>query len=220
MYQLLKSCEGLLYEMRVVRGGVKPAGDLAAINIASAKQKNQRTLDKLYMPSVVAVGMFKASPKRKYEGGGWVCEIHQIVAGAKWDDLERVFARTKFSEGDTRRIKKVENIAETVSQVLRRGVRMWQHPSLGLPDEQPNKSQRTEYYAWLLGLPLGSRVIRCGCDLAFNQVPRPVRTIKAPKKRPYPKHLVPYQFGSDYWEKRGDPHSPNYKTRRKGFARR
>lgn len=203
-YRLLHSCEGPFYEVRVVRRGMKPAGELAAINIASAKQKNLRALDKLRIPSLVAVGMLKASPKFKYEGGAWVCEIHQIVAGAEWDDLGRVLARKGYCEGDALRVKKVENVAETISQVLRRDVRMWQHLSVEWPDEQPNSAQRTEYYAWLLGLRLGTRAVRYGCDRAFNQVPRPVRvrTIKARKKRPYPIWLVPFQFGSDWWEHR------------------
>ena len=95
-HRLLHKSAEPLCEVRVGRGvWAQPAGKLHRASIAAAKKLNRRALDKLYMPGLVAVGVFKESVAPKHEGGGWKCEIHQIVSGAKKVELEKVFATSR-----------------------------------------------------------------------------------------------------------------------------
>ena len=58
-----------------------PAANEAGI--AAARQLNRRALDRLYDCGIVAVGSFKVAPSPPHEEKPWICEIHQVVAGAK-----------------------------------------------------------------------------------------------------------------------------------------
>jgi len=114
---------------------------------------NRWALDKLLMPGVVAVGTFKVSVAPKHEGGGWKYEIHQIVSGAKKAELEKVFATSRRSSGNSLRVKEVTNLAQSINDVLKRNVQGWQHPyQTEITPDRPKKAQRAEYYEWLLGL--------------------------------------------------------------------
>ena len=105
------------------------------------------------MPGVVAVGTFKVSVAPKHEGGGWKYEIHQIVSGAKKAELEKVFATSRRSSGNSLRVKEVTNLAQSINDVLKRNVQGWQHPyQTEITPDRPKKAQRAEYYEWLLGL--------------------------------------------------------------------
>ena len=116
---------------RRVGGGLKNA------IIAAAKQLNRRALDSLFDLGVVAVGTFKVAPAPQYEGPGWICEIHQIVAGAKKEDIERIFS-TKRDRGEIKQrpsdlmnnlmVREVDALGPKVSEVLRREIRGWRHP--------------------------------------------------------------------------------------------
>jgi hypothetical protein len=93
IYDLLQKSGEPFYEVRVVRGAwIRPAEDLARANIRAAKQANRRMLERVYNPSVVAVGMFNVLKAPDWatgiaEGADlWACEIHQIVAGAQKDE--------------------------------------------------------------------------------------------------------------------------------------
>src|SRR3979409_1277317 len=58
IYDLLQKSGQPLYEVRLVRGvWTTPAEDLV-VKIRAAKQLNRRLLERLYKPTVVAVGMF------------------------------------------------------------------------------------------------------------------------------------------------------------------
>jgi hypothetical protein len=57
--------------VRVVRGDwTRPAEDLALINMRKAKQTNRRMLERVYNPSVVAVGMFNVLKAPDWAKGG------------------------------------------------------------------------------------------------------------------------------------------------------
>jgi hypothetical protein len=167
-------------------------------SIAAAKKLNRLALDKLYYPTLIAVGTFKVSVAPKHEGSGWKCEIHQIVSGAKKAELEKVFSSSRPAAGNFLRVKEVTNLGQAIGDVLKRDVQGWQHLyQTEITPDRPKKGHRAEYYEWLLGLNADERVVRYGCDGYFNKLkkkPRLVR-VKVPKKRPYPIWLSPYMFG-------------------------
>jgi hypothetical protein len=188
VYRLLNKSAGPLYEVRVGRGAwAQPAGNLNRASIAAAKKLNRLALDKLYYPTLIAVGTFKVSVAPRHEGGGWKCEIHQIVSGAKKAELEKVFSTSRPAAGNFLRVKEVTNLGQTISDVLKRGVEGWRHPyRTETTLDRPKKGQRAEYYEWLLDLSADERMGRYGCDRYFNKLkkkPRVVR-VKVPKKRP------------------------------------
>jgi len=199
-HRLLHKSAGPLFEVRIGRGGwAQPAGKLNRVSIAAAKKLNRWALDQLYNPDLIAVGTFKVSVAPKHEGSGWKCEIHQIIAGAKKKELEKVFSSSRPAAGNFLRVKEVPNLAQAISDVLKRGVEGWRHPyrTETTPD-RPKKARRAEYYEWLLDLSADERVVRYGCDRYFNKLKKKLRLVrqKVPKKRPYPVQLQPYMFGS------------------------
>jgi hypothetical protein len=201
IYDLLQKSGQPLHEVRVVRGvWTRRAEDLALVNIKAAKQLNARLLDRTYNPSVVAVGMFNAfkGPEglvHKREPGEpdlpdplWICEIHQIVAGAEKDALERAFSiplkrdpGAIFSEFWQKPVKK---LGKVVGNVFRRDLRGKSRPWLNAGN--PSKRERREFYSWLLSLRPDARLIRYGCDEHFKKVEgkKPRRFVLASAPQP------------------------------------
>ncbi len=198
VYRLLHKSAGPLYEVRVGRGGwAQPAGKLNRVSIAAAKKLNRLALDKLYYPTLIAVGTIKVSVAPKHEGGGWKCEIHQIVSGAKKKELEKVFSTSRPAAGNFLRVKRITNLGQAISDVLKRDVQGWQHLyQTEITPDRPKKSHRAEYYEWLLGLSSDERMVRYGCDRYFNRLKKKPRLVPQKKKRPSPIWLAPYLFGS------------------------
>jgi hypothetical protein len=200
VYRLLHKSAGPFCEVRVGRGvWAQPAGKLNRVSIAAAKKLNRLAIDKLYYPTLIAVGTIKVSVAPRHEGGGWKCEIHQIVSGAKKAELEKVFSSSRPAAGNFIRVKEVTNLGQAIVDVLKRNVQGWQHLyQTEITPDRPKKGHRAEYYEWLLGLNADERMVRYGCDRYFNKLkkkPRVVR-VKVSKKRPYPVQLQPYMFGS------------------------
>ena len=200
VYDLLQRSRGPMYEVRFVRGfWARPFGQLRQTNVAAAKKLNGRALDKLFNPKLVAVGTFKvsATPER---GQLWICEIHQIIAGAERPDLENVLSSKRQGMRISNRLwlQEVENLAQVISNVFQRDLECWQDPEdeeVASPD--PSKARRREFYKWLLSLSPGERIVRYGCDQHFNELRKQPRTFRATvrKPRPYPYHLKRYMFG-------------------------
>ena len=218
IHDLLQKCNTPLFEVRIGRGvWVRPFGKLQEASIEAAKQLSRRALDTLYDYKIVAVGVFKVAPAVPPldHDERWRCEIHQIVAGVKKEDLERIFS-TRCDRGEIRSaqgkvlnhltVDEVDKLGPTISEVLRQDLRGWRHPWHDeLDPARPTKAQRREFYAWLLGLDPDARIIRYGCDQYFRKLekkPRPIRA-KVHKKRPYPSWLAPFWFGSDTREGMG-----------------
>jgi hypothetical protein len=191
----------------------RPAKHLRYAPITAAKKLNSRALDRLFMPTLVAVGTFKVSVEERYEGHLWVCEIHQIVAGAEKDGLQKVFSsrRQAIAISNTLWLEEITDLGQTISKVFRRDLETWQDPEWkDLAAEEPTKTQRREFYKWLLNLRPGARLIRYGCDRYFNKLEnKKPRTFHATvrKPRPYPYHLKKYMFGcrEEYGEDKYDP---------------
>ena len=88
VYGLLQKSHKPLYEVRLVRSAwVGPTKGLPHAPLAAAKATNVRALDKLFIPTLVAVGMFKISVEQLYDKYLWIYEIHEIIAGAQGDEL-------------------------------------------------------------------------------------------------------------------------------------
>jgi hypothetical protein len=200
VHHLLRKSAGPLCEVRVGRGGwAQPAGKLNRVSIAAAKKLNRLALDKLYMPSLVAVGVFKVSVAPQHEGGGWKCEIHQIVSGAKKKELEKIFSTSRTAAGNFLRVKEVTNLGQAISDVLKRNVQGWRHPyRTEITLDRPKKGHRAEYYKWLLDLSANERVVRYGCDGYFNRLKKKPRLVrqKVRKGHPKPIWLERHMFGS------------------------
>jgi hypothetical protein len=203
--RLFKNTDVPVFEVTVARGiWARPIGDLRTMNVAAAKQLNRRALDTIFIPGIVAVGAFKVYLAR-YPEPYWICAIHQIVAGAAKEDLEKAFvgnwAKEQFDSVVT--FNEVKNVRQAFDDVFRSDLRGWQHPNW--PDGNPinpKKSHREEFYQWLLGMTVGERMVRYGCDRYLNPLKKAPRTIRAKvlKPRPNPVWLIPYQFGN-----RGQP---------------
>lgn len=208
VYRLLQQTNPV-YEVRVVRGvWARPFGKLNKASIAAANKLNCRALDKLYNPNVIAVGTFKASVTPESSEKQWICEIHEIVAGAvEKEDLERVFTAKRHTDGiQTLRVEQVDDLGAAIHAVLTYNLQSWQHPFYEGPRYRAKKAQRAEYYRWLLGLLPNARMVRYGCDRYFHRLTKPLRLPKPKKKRPYPYWLEKYQFGGDWWaEKIAEP---------------
>lgn len=203
-HALFKNVEGPLYEVRVSRGiWARPFGKLQTVSMPAAKKLSQRAFDSLNDPGIVAVGSVKVAPTYD-DPEGWICEIHQIVAGAErtafeggYNKHQYITRRLEVSHENVLWAKEIQNLAQTLSGVFDCRFGTWRNPCV--PGEVPpaNKEQRTEYYDWALDLRPGERVIRYGCDRYFNRLEkehRPVR-IKARKKHPNPWWLQQYEYG-------------------------
>ena len=210
-FRLLEDARPPFHEVRIIRGvWSRPFGKLKESSMAAAKQLNRRALDSLYNHKLIAVGTFKASPAPPYEGDRWICEIHQIVAGASKEELDRAFStvhdrgdlRSIMKEGDVPNVlmvKEVKALGPAISKVLRRDLQGWEQPfRTEILPSRPRKAQRREFYRWLLGLTPDARMIRYGCDRYLNKLEKQPRVLqpKVPKKRPYPYWLQRYQFGT------------------------
>ena len=199
-HRLLRKSAGPLYEVRVGRGAwTQPPGKLNTVSIAAARKLNRWALDRLNMATLVAVGTFKVSVAPQHEGRGWKCEIHQIIAGANKNELEKAFSTSRYASGNFLRVTEVTNLGQAISDALKRDVDGWRHPyRTEITPERPKKRHRTEYYEWLSTLKPGDRIVRYGCDRYFNRLkkkPREVRQ-KIRKGHPTPIWLQRYMFGS------------------------
>jgi hypothetical protein len=211
-HRLITKAHGPVCEVRVVRGiWGRPIGDLRRVSIGAARQLNRRALDTLLIPTLVAVGTFKVSVAPSYyHQPHWICEIHQIVAGANAAELEQAFTNAwgKEEYDSAVSVVEVKEIGPTISDVLSVELKGWQHPRhLDDTPARPRKAEREEFYRWLLGLSLGERMIRYGCDRYLNELkkqPRTVRT-KVRKPRPYPTWLARHMFGNREQPMRGGP---------------
>ncbi|MCX7314022.1 MAG: hypothetical protein NTV56_20500 [Alphaproteobacteria bacterium] len=207
--KLLKKVGGPHFEVHVGRQTwQRPVGDLDKVSLAAAKQVERNALDKLHMPGIAAVGMVKTAYMPDGKENRWHVEIHQVIAGASREEIFTAFATrpTKNNGENYFRIDEIKDLKPAVRRVLNQVVIVQQRPDDGDEPAWPKTKARREYYRWALSLRNGERVIRYGCDQHFNRIKKVGRTIKP---KPPRKHNAPwlekYQFGSEYWEHRGDP---------------
>lgn len=206
-HRLISKTEGPLYEVIVIRGiWGHPIGELWRASIAAAKQLNRRALDTLFIPSLVAVGTFKVSLASDH----WICVVHEIVAGADKEELEKAFVGNWPQEkyASIVRVKEIKDLGQTLDSVFSVDLKVWEHPDdIYIPPFKLKKHHREEFYRWLFGLSLGERMIRYGCDRYLNRLKKGTRTINAKvrKRRRYPIWLIPHMFGNRKQPLRGFP---------------
>jgi hypothetical protein len=209
IHKLLSAGETLC-EVRVIPSQwTKAIGELSTFEIAAAMQLNSRALNSLYMPTLVAVGNVKVAvtqPSNTVKFGDrlWRYELHLIVTLDDEVKLTKAFSRIRERGAFLNKIwiQRVYDLQECIARVFRRDLVAWEKPGLQPWQEKPEpmrptKAEQTEFYEWLLGLEVGARTIRYGCDRYFNQLRKKPRTRPARKRRGYPYHLKPYMFGYD-----------------------
>jgi len=152
-----------------------PVGHLAEINIAAASQWNRRRLCDLAVPGLLAIGSFEVSLNRELdESLHWAGEIQQIVAGASYEDLRRAFQiedRCRDARPGQRMVdvRQFDDLARKFAYGQKRLIeerRAYISPTTGRQTRRhlpPPAEQWAEFDAWLLGLPLGARIVAIGC---------------------------------------------------------
>jgi hypothetical protein len=122
IHNLLSKTDQPLCEVRVVPGlWARPIGKLDEFDISAVKHLNARALNKLYMPSLVAVGNVKVAvaPSTHYQYGErlWACELHQIVELADEAELKAAFSRLREGGAFLNKIwmKRVEDLGECLA---------------------------------------------------------------------------------------------------------
>jgi hypothetical protein len=142
--RLFQQCQGPLYEVRIIRESwQQPIGHLKVGSITAAKQFNRRRLDTLYIPSAVAVGIYRVSIAPRRAGAHWISEMHEIVSYVEKEDLEQAFSIKRVLPGSSSNIfwaKPVSDLANTVSDILRPDLPIWQQPTRRKPVLVPTRS--------------------------------------------------------------------------------
>jgi hypothetical protein len=216
--QLVNKAGTPVCEVRVVRGvWARPVGKLRDVSITAAKKLNRRALDSFYIPTLIALGTFKVSLAESDEFY-WVCEIHEVVAGADKAELEKAFTRKwgKEEYDSIVHVTEVSDIANAINRVFSGNLQGWHHPlAPDLDAAKPEKEHREEYYSWLFSLRFGGRIVRYGCDRYLNPLNKKPRVItaKVRKRRPYPTWLTRHMFGNREQPLRGFGDEPRRRRR-------
>jgi hypothetical protein len=98
---------------------IVPHGKLARFSVAAAHKMTRRGFDSLFMPKLVAAGVFKVFVNPT----DYLIELHQIVAGASRIKLERAFYDARC-EG-------VENVRRAIDNMLTAGFKYASVPVAG-----------------------------------------------------------------------------------------
>jgi hypothetical protein len=204
-----------LYEVRAYRPfWPHDLGELVSCDdIRSARCLVRRVLDNLFDNTVIAVGTYKTKPFARWVGG-----IHLIVAAHDQEALTKGFKSVQPGQYPEVYVEEIRDLETKIEEVL----------DNNLPKKDPNlidgaipRSERTEFYKWLLTLDIDARVMRYGCDQAFSPKERKQRTmnLKPKKKHPYPYWLERYFFGSgEAWRNRPDPNQVGFVPKNQGRA--
>jgi hypothetical protein len=159
--QLLRQHGGKLYDVVAFRTRWdRRRGDLHEANIGAGKNLVRRGFDRLAGYGLVAVGSFKVRPSG-FNSWSWHFETHIIVAGAKREPLADVFREVPRRNIHDVVVRDVKNVEDAVDDALNCN-------ALALLSESFRLRQRQEFYAWLLNMKIGSRLIRYGCDENFG----------------------------------------------------
>jgi len=169
-------------------------GQLAKANMGAILKTLRRALNRLREPSIRAVGIVNAS--WGVDGARWRLATDAIVSAPSGTDIFRAFDHTKNII--VLDVRPVPAIATEILSIFREA-----HSAECLSDSatgritlQPNKVRR-EYYCWLSEVKPGGRIFRYGCDRSFNPLEKKLHWRPVIKKnRPWPRWLVPYQYGS------------------------
>lgn len=202
VHELLAGASDSVFEIRLTRSSwARRFEELDTASILAAKQMTRRALDKLYIPTLIAVGTFKVSVA-DFQGRKciWVCSVHLLVSGVdEQSALESVFGGgwQQVEEPSELRVCPVVDLAKAIKSVFTARFEWWADP-IASSNSRKRRFEAIQY-GWLFSQKADERVIRYGCDRHFNPLKKKPRVFKAkapPRKRPYPWWLEPYMFGS------------------------
>jgi hypothetical protein len=164
-------------------------GELGCASLSAIEKYLRRALDNLGQPATVAVGVMDAW----YGGQHWELGAQFLIAGPGKSELFDA-----FPSGVTLQIKKVRDAAKAANALLVAGHRAKCLPPYDAFEPEPRSRRRGEYYAWLVGCPVGSRLFRYGCDRYFNPLKKSKRRmpVEAKEGHPYPEWLEKHMFGN------------------------
>jgi hypothetical protein len=187
-----ETSDGRIHRFQLRRSTWKwDEGCLSDASLGAISKTFRRALDSLREPSICAVGTIDA----RWGGTGWFLGADVIVRAPIEANIVSAFDRNQnLQQVITLPVLDVDADLQQLFEPL-------QYCKSLLPEEAdwdgaPNNIRR-DYYRWLAGLKPGSRIVRYGCDRYFNALHKQSHwkpTIK--KGRPYPRWLVPYQYGN------------------------
>jgi hypothetical protein len=170
----------------------KERGQLADTNIATIRKTLRRALDRLHEPSTRAIGMIDAT----WGGARWHIAAQLIICTPSEIEVLPAFDRAKNSI--VFELEPAPSLGEELLSMFRKAysAECIRGAANGYPAHHPNRLRR-EYYCWLAGVRPGGRIFRYGCDRSFRPVDKKMHWKPTTKKgRPWPRWLVPYQYGS------------------------
>jgi hypothetical protein len=163
VHRLVKRLPGPVHQVRLARDvWERRTGELHLVSLGTVKRLNKRALDNLRNPNVVAVGTVRVSVQDREPR--WAVQIHEIVVGAEKAELERVFALLACVREVNRR-----QLAHVINDVMRCDLQIWRHPFQNqVTGPRPTAARRAEFYEWMLGVKVGARALRYGCDRQYK----------------------------------------------------
>jgi hypothetical protein len=205
--KLLKD-NGPVCEVRILRDQWnRQVGSLSKAGVAAAKQLNRRGLDNVFNPDLIAVGLFKPTLELGApDYFGWICEIHQLVAGATKEELEEAF-RTRNVYSGSVWVREVDDLAAAVTRLFRLEIRAWNPVGDTYPTSRLYPQYRAELYLWLMELGQDDRIVRYGCDRHFHKLTKKPHIIRPKKSRK--RGLQRERFDLTQWQERQNPNSPS-----------
>ena len=161
--------------------------ELAHVSLGAIQKAVRRSLDALRQPSTTAIGIIDAW----YGWRQWEVGANLLIAGTSKSELFDTFPSAAL------RMDEVTEIGPVLKGLLRSARTAKRTSAYDTDGELPGTKRRGEYYAWLARLTPGSRIFRYGCDRYFNPLQKQSHwKPKTKKGHPWPRWLVPYQYGS------------------------
>lgn len=167
-------------------------GQLAEASMETIFKTLRRALNRLREPSIRAVGTVNAS----WDGARWRLAANAIISVPSGIDIFRAFDHTKNIVALD--VQPVPSVAAEILTIFREAhsAECLSESAISRATIPPNKLRR-EYYCWLSGVMPGGRIFRYGCGRYFNPVEKKLHWRPVIRKaRPWPRWLVPYQYGS------------------------
>jgi hypothetical protein len=162
-------------------------GELSGASLLAIEKYLWRALNNLRQPASITVGMIDAW----YGWQQWELGAQFLITGPSKSELFDTFPL-----GARLQIEKVGDARKAAKALMTASYRAKSLPPYDALEPEPKP--RGEYYAWLAGCPVGSRLFRYGCDRYFNALMKSKRPVVAALKKghPYPWWLEKFMFGN------------------------
>jgi hypothetical protein len=167
-------------------------GQLSEAQLGATFQTLRRALNRLHEPSIRAVGTVDAS----WGGARWHLAANIVVSAPLGADMFRALNRAEHVIALD--VHPVPSVGAEILRIFREA-----HYAECIAESAvdrtivPLNRLRREYYSWLSGIKPGGRIFRYGCDRYFAPLKKQLHWKPVVRKpRPWPRWLVPYQYGS------------------------